>query len=328
MYTIGAKTRINASLLYGFIIFLVLNLLFPILPCHAEGTTIYVDDSNTAGPWEGTSEHPFNTISTGILAAIDSNTVYVMSGTYNERLIITKNLTLTGENKETTIINGGNSGHVIYGYGTTTCDIHITIAGFTIQNAGGVRYHNIAFSYVSDSDISENKMISSDQSGGIQLDHCRDLSIHNNIISNKIAGLSLILTESSIIQNNNIYENQKGIHLSSYSNANQILGNTLHSNSEFGVYVSQSSSNVFSRNDFTDNNENAFDSATNSWSVNNQGNYWDDYNNYDSDENGVGDVPYEIAGGANSDAFPLGYSLMTEDNKVVITKHRSPIFHR
>jgi parallel beta-helix repeat protein len=80
---------------------------------------ITVDDSGGAH---------FTTIQEAIDAANDGNTVFVYSGTYFEHLIINKSITLMGEDKEKTIIDGGGSGTVINVSGDD-----VSISGFTIQ---------------------------------------------------------------------------------------------------------------------------------------------------------------------------------------------------
>jgi len=56
--------------------------------------------------------------------------------------------------------------------------------------------------------------------------------------------------------------------------------------------------------DFTktifNNYDNALDLGINSWDYNSKGNYWDDYNDYDTDGNGIGDNPYTIDGGSSN----------------------------
>ncbi|DAC72978.1 MAG TPA: hypothetical protein DSN98_02310 [Thermoplasmata archaeon] len=281
--------------------------------CQATGTTIYVDDSNTIGPWNGTQNYPYKTIHDGITAANAGDTISVLSGTYNENVVITKDLTIIGENKDTTFIDGGGSGHVVNAHGNIDSEIHVHITNLTIRNAGGSGFDCITFSYITTGEISKNKILNSHEGEGISIDHCQMLIIHDNIITNnKIAGISVTVSEQNIIENNIIQNNQKGIQLTSFSMNNQLTSNTIRDNTIYGVYVFQSSSNIFTLNDFTNNNQNAQDSSTNTWYANNQGNYWNDYNKYDNNSDGIGDTPYNIPGGTNIDNFPLGYFKQPE----------------
>ncbi|MCX6663413.1 MAG: right-handed parallel beta-helix repeat-containing protein, partial [Euryarchaeota archaeon] len=297
---------IEAFVMSMLIVCLVGNL-FLIENCTAAGTTIYVDDSNTAGPWNGTQDYPYKTIHEGITAAIAGDTVSVLSGTYNENLVITMDLTLVGENKDTTFIDGGGNGHVVNAHGTSDSEIHVHISKLTLRNAGGSGFDGITFSYVTTSEIADNKM-SNNKGEGISLDHCNAITVHNNLITNNdAAGISLTAADQNIIENNIVQNNQKGIHLASFSLNNQMIGNTIHDNNMYGVYVVQSSNNIFTRNDLSGNSQNAQDSSTNSWSSNGQGNFWGDYNKNDNNSDGIGDKPYAIPGGNNIDGYPLGY---------------------
>lgn len=272
---------------------------FPIENCIASGNTIYVDASGGGD---------YTTIQAAIDAANSGDTIYVYADTYNENVEINKNLTLTGQNKDTTIIDGGKSGHVVYVFGIPATKIEIQISGFTIRNAGGLGYDCIALSYVNNSNINNNKIMNSDESDGIQLDHCEEITINNNIIkNNEGSGISLTLSENNIIYNNVIQSNQKGMYIYYSSDSNQIYQNTITGNSQYGLHVVQSLNNRFYNNDFTDNGQNAQDPLTNYWSYNSQGNYWDDYNGYDNNSDNIGDIPYSIPGGNNEDEYPLGY---------------------
>jgi len=55
----------------------------------------------------------YSTIQLAINAAVPGDTVYVRAGTYPEHVIISKPLTLQGEDRETTVIDGGGTGDVI-----------------------------------------------------------------------------------------------------------------------------------------------------------------------------------------------------------------------
>jgi hypothetical protein len=50
--------------------------------------TIYVDDDNTDGPWDGTMEHPYQHIQDGVVAASDGDIIYVFSGEYYENIVV------------------------------------------------------------------------------------------------------------------------------------------------------------------------------------------------------------------------------------------------
>jgi parallel beta-helix repeat protein len=270
----------------------------------ASGNTIYVDDGGGAD---------YTTIQAAVDAADSGDTIYVYAGTYNENVEIEKNLTITGQNKDTTIVDGGKNGHVIFIYGSSGNLITSQISGFTMKNAGGLGYDCIALSYVHNSNINNNKIVNSDESDGIQLDHCKKITINNNIIKNNDAsGINLILSEDNIIHNNVIQSNQKGMYIQLSSINNQIYDNTITGNSQYGIHIIQSSNNVFYRNDFTDNGQNAQDPLLNYWSNNSEGNYWDDYTGYDNNSDDVGDVPYDIPGGDNIDDYPLGYFKESE----------------
>ncbi|MCK5112757.1 MAG: right-handed parallel beta-helix repeat-containing protein, partial [Thermoplasmatales archaeon] len=297
-----AKKRV--LLLVSILLFSIFTVIFPIVNCIASGNTIYVDDSGGAD---------YTSIQAAIDAASSGDTVYVYSGTYNENVVISKNLTLTGENKDTTIIDGGKNGHTLYAYGTLSNKIETHISGFTIRNAGGLGYDCIALSYVNTGNINNNKIMNSDESDGIQLDHCNDVTISDNTVSNNEgSGVSLTLSDNNIIHNNVIQSNQKGMYIYYFSNSNEIYENTITGNSQYGVHIVQSLNSRFYLNDFTNNGQNAQDPLTNYWSYNSQGNYWDDYNDYDSDEDDIGDSPYDIPGGGNQDVYPLGYFLEPE----------------
>jgi nitrous oxidase accessory protein NosD len=94
--------------------------------------TIYVDDSNTQGPWNGSSEYPYQSISDGIRHATDGDTIYVFNGLYSETVIINKTISIRGQEQENTIIDGHNNGSVV-----TVASEDVYIRRFTIRNSGG-----------------------------------------------------------------------------------------------------------------------------------------------------------------------------------------------
>ncbi|KYK24280.1 hypothetical protein AYK25_00110 [Thermoplasmatales archaeon SM1-50] len=97
-------------------------------------TTIYVDDSNIQGPWNGSYEYPYQFINDGIRHATDGDTVYVFNGLYLETVRINKSIYIRGQDQDYTIIDGQNYGSVV----TITSDA-VYIRRFTIRNSGGCK---------------------------------------------------------------------------------------------------------------------------------------------------------------------------------------------
>jgi hypothetical protein len=100
------------------------------MPAFAVGVTIYVDDDNTTGPWDGTLAHPYQNITSGMVHASNGDTVYVYSGTYSENFVVNKSITLTGESKP--VIDG------MGGIGARGINIivnNVTVESFNITNS-------------------------------------------------------------------------------------------------------------------------------------------------------------------------------------------------
>ncbi len=271
-------------LMMGIMLIGVFNVFLPVEICVASGNTIYVDDSGGAN---------YTNIQDAIDAANESDTIYVYSGTYNENTVINKALTLTGAGSGSTAING-NGDHTIKIYSN-----NVSISGFKIENTGS--------SYAC-----------------VFLSSVTNCQIENNIIKNGGNGVYLVSSSNNMIEDNTIESNNVGIYFSS-SNSNTIRSNYIQNNNANGIFIASSSSdNTIYFNDFShEMGSNARDLASNSWSYNNQGNYWDDYNDYDSDDNGIGDNPYIIDDDSQDD-YPLGDFLSSNQEPVAYIDSISP----
>jgi parallel beta-helix repeat protein len=121
------------------------------------------------------------TIQAGIDSASAGDTVYVYNGTYTENDTITTNsITLQGENKDSTIINGSGAPCIVVDGAQNG-----VIAGFTIENG----------------------------SSGIKLLNFAVCSIKGNIIKNNTGDTGIYIQNSApSISNNTITENDIGIY--------------------------------------------------------------------------------------------------------------------
>ena len=166
----------------------------------------------------------YSTIKDAIDAASDGDTVFVYnySSPYYENIIIDKSINLTGEDRYTTVIDGGNLGDVV------KVDRNwVIISGFTIQNSG---------------DNDRGIYISSNHS-----------NICNNIILNTGIGIDLRFSDNNIISNNNIITNNKdGIYVYK-SDKNTITDNIINSNNRTGILLRGSNYNTISGNTIDSN---------------------------------------------------------------------------
>jgi parallel beta-helix repeat protein len=241
------------------------------------------------------SGQTYSTIQEAIVAASASDTVYVHSGTYSENIVINKTLILTGEGSSVTTISGSGD-HTI-----KVISNNVQISDFTISNTGS--------SY-----------------SCVFLESVTGCWVTFNTITNAGNGIYLVSSDSNHIKNNTAKDSNIGIYLSN-SDSNTVQGNNIYNNNANGIFLaSTSDNNVIYLNDFSENTENnARDEGSNTWSYNSQGNYWDDYNDYDSDDNGIGDNPYSISGsGVSQDNYPLGDFLSSNQQPVAYIDSITP----
>jgi len=128
-----------------------------------------------------------------------------------------------------------------------------------------------------------------------------DLTIKNSEI-----GIYLENTSGSNIIDKNIIKGcSKAIYLLD-SHKNLITNNTIKDNN-IGISLNLSYKNNFFYNNFINNSKHAKENGENIWYGNKTriGNYWDNYNGFDKNNDGIGDIPYKLPNGKNKDKFPL-----------------------
>jgi len=215
--------------------------------------TIYVDDDNTNGPWDGTQDYPYQFIQDGINHAGNGDTVFVYNGTYYENLIVNKYVDLIGEDRKSTIIDGLNKGNAIY-----VKVYSVSIENFTIRNGtNGVEcgpYIPAISRYIV---ISHNIIINNDI--GIYSSYSENVNIIGNNISNNSYGITFYRVEDSMIKGNHILSNKKiGILFDLATipglgcDNNSVFYNIIKKNA-LGVYLSFSGDHNINYNNFYQN---------------------------------------------------------------------------
>jgi len=298
-------------------------LTFHFHPVKSEPTTITVPDD-------------YETIQWAIGNSSDGNTIFVRADIYYENLTIDKSISLIGENRDTTVVDGKGIGSTIH----ITAD-YVTISGLKIRNSkSNVRYAGVMVDGGDYINIIGNTVV--DNFDGVFLTDSSNNTVCNNLlVNNSWNDIRLRMSSSSYnrISGNNISNGRRGISLEFNCNYNEIsknkmanmgicihLGNTKRNivrensmtDSHTGIYLINNSSlsNVFYNNSFINNKCSVncyadYDVWDNGYPSG--GNFWSDYSGIDLlsgphqneiGSDGVGDTPY-IIDENNRDRYPL-----------------------
>ncbi len=184
-----------------------------------RATTLYVGG---AGPGN------YTTIQAAIDDASPGDIVHVYNGTYYENVVVNKTLSLVGENRSTTIIDGSGLNDVI-----RVRSDWVNVTGFTMTNAGLDWYRaGIEVGASSNCSIWGNE-VATGNNVGIWLSSARDCRISSNFVrSNHWSGIDLYKSIGNAIINNTVADNWHGAFLHT-SVGNILEGNVFERNGIF-----------------------------------------------------------------------------------------------
>ncbi|MDD5093567.1 MAG: PKD domain-containing protein [Dehalococcoidia bacterium] len=245
--------------------------------------TWYVDDSGGAD---------FMTIQAAVTAASGGDTIIVRDGTYNENVVVDKNLAIQSES----------------GAASTTVTAVVSTAPVFDVNASGVVIDGFSVLGPTDTHVA-----------GIELVDVNDCTIRNNDCSGGLYnGIHLGgAATNNIITKNYCHGNtQRGISVRDTAHGNFISENTVEDNGDAGFCIKdETHDNIIWLNNVIGNRvemltANTYNSLTPlAYGYNGGtytgylGNYYYDYTGSDADGNGVGDTLYSF--GTYSDNYPL-----------------------
>jgi nitrous oxidase accessory protein len=212
----------------------------------------------------------YTTIQSAINAASNGDTIFVYSGTYLENLIINTSVTLLGENKTTTIIQGNSLNPTVEILAES-----VKIQGFSIKNDGSqdgiytatsshiftdniltLTDRGIHLYYSSQNTLTANTFYDNTKSGVFLEVGQNNTLTHNEMFNNTDEGIYLTGCGTSHIENNSFYDNGRGIH-AFRANGIIIRNNIIESNS-YGIHFEgritvHSNFNTISHNRINDN---------------------------------------------------------------------------
>jgi parallel beta-helix repeat protein len=272
-------TKAVSGIMLTLLLIGMLTLAFNIQPVKAEPRTWTVDDDGPAD---------FHAIQEAINAASDGDTVFVYNGTYYENVVVNKAVSLVGESKYGTFLDGSGTGTVVY---VTSDDVNIS--DFTIQNSGWTYYESCIFVDGSSSNNISHNIITTDGRG-----ICLNFSGNNILANNNISltdtgmgGIFLLNSSNNILSGNIVSKGYCGIHLSC-SNSNIVSDNHVYFTEDEGITLWDSGNNTLTNNSITN---------IDLWSFGVYGLSFSAYNNYIDTSNTVDGKPiYYLIGVANA----------------------------
>jgi parallel beta-helix repeat protein len=249
-----------------------------------------------AGPILEVPTNDYPTIQKAINNASDGATIFVHNGTYSEDIVVNKSVSLIGENRDYTIIQGSSypfysavyvrTGNVIISDFTIMKDTPQIATGLSVASNNNIIRHNRFMSTYY----------------GMSLYSSSNNTVSDNIISGNEVGASLYLSDGNVFSGNVVLSNEDGLTLLS-SSSNVFSGNALSSNGDGLSLSSSSRGNVLYHNNFHDTIR-VSDDSLNVWDSGGEGNYWINYTGQDLNGDGIGDEPYPV-GGTSRDNYPL-----------------------
>ena len=167
---------------------------------------------------------PGESIQAAIKASLPGNVIEVQSGTYYEKINITKRLVIRGVDvgKGLPVIDAGGEGSAI----------NITADGVQLENF-----------------VVTNASRFGDRTG-IKI-ASRDCIIMSNSAYNNYDGIALLNSDNNTLINNSLSNNEYGVDLSSSAD-NMLIGNNL-GNNEYGIRLSSSTNNTAFDNNLSNN---------------------------------------------------------------------------
>ena len=156
----------------------------------------------------------YSNIQDAINNAADGDIIKVKEGVYYGKIEINKELTIIGENKYTTIIDGNEQGPVIL-----ITKNKVTVKDLTIRNGMDSFFKYYSYAHA-----------------GIHLLHVNHCEITNNILDNNGFGIWLFGSSDNKITSNKLVNNRESILVQGESNNNVISNNKI-SNSNMGIKI-------------------------------------------------------------------------------------------
>ena len=321
-----------------FLLFLLLSEVLLSVNCVGNCFVGYGKSSRVIFVGRGVGDG-YASIQAAVNAAEPGDVINVKAGVYVENVVVNKSVSLLGENREMTIVDGNGTGCVMFVEAS-----NVTVCNFTLRNSGigSVNPFSGVMLNFSDHCLISNNVIVNNQYG-VWFSWSNNNTFTGNVVQHSTDpleryGVRLYQSENNNISSNEMVDNKYGIYLYSGSDGNVVRYNNVSGNS-FGIYLALSEGNVVEGNTVADSvmygitvrhaggNFIFHNNFVNYWQVDvsdafvnvwddgypSGGNYWSDYGGVDefcgvgqnvSGSDGLGDSAYG-SDVNNTDLYPL-----------------------
>ena len=278
----------------------------------------------------------YASIQAAVNAAEPGDTINVKAGVYYENVVVNQSVSLFGADRESTVIDGGGHGNVVFVEAS-----NVTVSGFTLRNSGvgslnpfsGVKLNFSHYCLISNNiivgneygvwfDSSDNNAfvgnVVANNSGtyGVRFYGSKNNNVGSNCVVNNGYGIYLYAgSDDNVVKYNNVSGNGFGIYIA-LSVGNCVEGNTVVDSLLYGITLRLAGSNSLFHNNFVNYWQvDVSDAFANVWDDGypSGGNYWSDYEGVDefcgvgqnvSGSDGLGDSAYG-SDVNNTDLYPL-----------------------
>jgi Periplasmic copper-binding protein (NosD) len=240
----------------------------PIIPAIAQDNEKTLPTSR--GDWlyvGGNGLGNYTKIQDAIDNATEGDTVFVYSGWYNESILINKSIVVSGQDRNTTFIIGGNASSLAIVFIEAS---NVEFRGFTIQKQHlGIGGISCSYSQIQDNYVRMCEY-------GIGIGSTDSVLISNNIIQNCTSGIGISYTKNVMIKENLIEGNEEaqyGISVAFTTHKNSIIKNNV-TNYDCGIDLGRAYFTLIKENNLIRNKEQAsfWDSYFSIWFRN----YWNE----------------------------------------------------
>ena len=258
------RGRVTSSILALILVAGSLSFMLIVQPENVKGDTLFVGGAGFGN---------YTTIQSAIDAAQPGDIVYVFNGSYPEAIVVARPLTIIGEERNATTVDGSLIGNVI-----SISAIGVNISEFTIigsgRNGGGFGIYLL--------DATECSIANNNITGnlfGILVENSHNSTLSSNTVSDSQNGIVFRSSSYNTVSTNTATDNKHAIFVSRSTNLT-IVGNEI-SRSRIGVYMEYSYQNNISNNNFAGNDYRAIEIYRSNKNVISDNIVWNDWDEVD-----------------------------------------------